>query len=1379
LDRLAFLVPPSSARAGATLSPAVEVALQDAAGNILTKATGNVSLTLVTSSGAVLGGSTTVQAVAGVATFSDLSVSAVGQGYQLKASVGAITTQSAAFDISAGDPATLLFLTQPQNAAAGAPLGAIRIACEDATGNLDTAANGTVTIALGAHAGSAQLLGGVTANIAAGIATFSNLSLDQAAGGYVLSATAPSFAGATSNAFTISAAQPSAVSSRLDVVSRLDAGPALSSTITVTALDAFSNPVSGQVVHFSATGAEDTLSVVTAMTNSDGVATATLSSPVIETKTVTAQIGAFVLNADVTVASANASSVHASPMNVSADGVHTATLTVVVLDTSGAPMAGQLATFSVSGSGNQVTGGGVTNAQGTSTATLTSTKAETKTITVLSAGIALTGQVTFLPGAASATTSRFLAEPSSVVADGVAQATIAATLVDADSNPLPGVTVTFGASGSANGWTSTTAVTNGNGVASVNLSSTVAETKTVTAQGGGVNLTAQAVFVPGAASAATSVLSVAPTTVLANGVSTCTAQLTVRDAKGNPVPGLGVNLSASGAGNTLVPALAVTNAQGIATATLASSHAEAKTITARFGTQTLTNQVTFSPAPAQTRSQLVVTPTWVNSNGVALAHITVTVRDGSGVPYAGQAVSLTVTGSGNTLTPANGSTNSAGTFSAQLSSTVAESKTITATIGSFAMSANVLFAPSCAGTPTLGDPPNVPVPGEPIAIVAGDFNQDGKLDFATAAVDVNAVYVALGYGNGRFHPVVAYTVASGVVAMIKGDFNGDFKTDIATLNAGGNVSVLLGTGDGNFMPAINSAALGTVHAFAAGDLNHDGALDLVVAGSASGAVTVLLGSGGGAFGSPTSYATGGKAAYGVAVANLNGDGHLDVAVVDETSNQLVPMLGDGSGRLTAGAAFSTPFVNGSLFVVAGDLNVDGKTDLVVTGSLDSKAAVYLGNGDGTFAPAVNTLIGTNASIVHIIELDGDGKPDLLVPDYLGMVSVLRGNGDGTFANAVTLPATNGAGDVAVGDVNGDGRVDLLVTNAGTRDVSVMLSGASGLPVTTATTLPTSAQPVGMLDLDGDGKLDLVAISYEVAFAHGNGDGSFASPKTMVLPQGYLPTAAFADFDGDGALDMAAPDSNNAKLDILLGKGDGTFKPPATYPVGKSPSAIALADFNGDGATDVVVVDTSGMGLTRYLGVGDGTVTASLAISLTQATEAIFAADFNSDGWPDLVAVQQNGAIFMAGDRTGGFLNPAAVPLGAAQILASTVGDLNQDGKLDLLVVNGNNNLLVLNGNGDGTFGTPTTTPVSPNTAFLSLSDLDGNGTPDVLLPNNDGTFTYLPNQGGGVLRAPISYLVGYIEFGSAHVLVGDLDGDGRPDVVNGPRVLLDQGCLAP
>jgi hypothetical protein len=229
---------------------------------------------------------------------------------------------------------------------------------------------------------------------------------------------------------------------------------------------------------------------------------------------------------------------------------------------------------------------------------------------------------------------------------------------------------------------------------------------------------------------------------------------------------------------------------------------------------------------------------------------------------------------------------------------------------------------------------------------------------------------------------------------------------------------------------------------------------------------VLLGNGDGTFQSPATYLCGGGG-HSVAVADVNGDGKPDAVVAnfDAVSGPVGVLLGNGDGSFQPVVLYDSGGVNPWSVAVA-DVNGDGKPDLLVANRYSRNIGVLLGNGDGTFRRAVTYNSGGNWAVsVAVADVNGDGKPDLVVANEDFTVGVLLGNGNGSFKAAVVY--TSGgypAEAVAVADVNGDGKLDVLVANQcstancegnkGDGTVGVLLNKATTSTVLTSTQNPS-------------------------------------------------------------------------------------------------------------------------------------------------------------------------------------------------------------------------------------------------------------------------------------------------------------------------------------
>lgn len=411
--------------------------------------------------------------------------------------------------------------------------------------------------------------------------------------------------------------------------------------------------------------------------------------------------------------------------------------------------------------------------------------------------------------------------------------------------------------------------------------------------------------------------------------------------------------------------------------------------------------------------------------------------------------------------------------------------------------------------------------------------------------------------------------------------------------------------------------------------------------------------------------------------------------------------------------FKGPYDSGGQMawsIAAADLNGDGNPDIVVTNHSGS-VGILLGNGDGSFQPVVAYESGglyTHSVIVE--DLNNDGRLDLVVSnDFCASVnesclSVLMGNGDGTFQPATTYdaggyPSASGQGisiPIFVADLNGDGKRDLIVGNATDRNqvgdgiVGVLLGNGDGTfqPVTRYDSGGFGLGGAVLSDLNGDGKLDIVVAncggpvtcaSATVGVLLGNGDGTFRPVSTYGAGGwgSFAYPVAVADMNNDGRLDILVGNQcpqqsgncvGDATVGVLLGNGNGTFHVSATYDVGsKNLSSIAVADLNRDGKLDLAV---AGDGTIVLLGKGNGTFQPPQTYAGGGCCQ-ILVADLNLDGKPDLLNVNGTGGTVSVylGKGNGTFQAGKTLSLGGKQFSWMAVADVNRDGRPDLLSAN--------------------------------------------------------------------------------------------------------------
>jgi len=638
---------------------------------------------------------------------------------------------------------------------------------------------------------------------------------------------------------------------------------------------------------------------------------------------------------------------------------------------------------------------------------------------------------------------------------------------------------------------------------------------------------------------------------------------------------------------------------------------------------------------------------------------------------------------------------------------------------------------------------------EALSIVTADFNGDGKLDLAVTSRQ-KVVSILLGNGDGTFQSPVNYTtgvlnnINSPIEITAVGDLNADGHKDLIVVGVGGAGAVLLGNGDGTFQPALSfmvpAGFSSDTFSVAVGDFNRDGKLDAVIAdgGFFGNSVYVLLGNGNGTFKSPVPYAAD-TSPNAVAVGDFNGDGLLDLATCNFGLNG--PLTGDvsillGKGDGTFRTALNYPTGAPGNMIVAADLNGDGHLDLAVA-SEGLYVSVLLGNGNGSFQPSVNYGGGTDVGMVAG-DFTGNGRLDLALVDTVTQgVDLLLNIGKGAFeaARFFTLASDVSEEGVVAADFNGDGKLD-LATSGG----SVLLGNGNGTFQTPVPFATGGGSSIAAGDFNGDGKIDVVTVGIfgePLSLSLGNGNGTFQAATEIAPICG--PFVTTGDFNGDGKLDLAVV-SNTSEcggtpgLAVLLGNGDGTFKPPAFYPIGNQTyfSTIAVGDFSDDGKPDLAVCNGADNTIDILLNQGNGTFSVGSPILVGTGPSAVTAGDFNNDGKLDLAVTNQlsNNVSILIGTGNGTFMTPVNYAVGTSpEFIVSA--DFNRDGALDLVVANTNaDSISVLTGNGEGMFVPAASLPGVTVPLMMVVADFNRDGSPDFVVATNYSSVGVMLNADG-------------------------------------------------
>jgi hypothetical protein len=588
---------------------------------------------------------------------------------------------------------------------------------------------------------------------------------------------------------------------------------------------------------------------------------------------------------------------------------------------------------------------------------------------------------------------------------------------------------------------------------------------------------------------------------------------------------------------------------------------------------------------------------------------------------------------------------------------------------------------------------------------------------------------------------------------------------------------------------------GGVIKIAVGDFNHDGKLDAVVINSTSSfqGISVLLGNGDGTFQLPVSYPIQSPPIT-LAVADFNNDGFLDVAVGTTGGVSIYVNRGDGT--------FLSPYnVSGEVVgsITAADFNGDHNQDLVLASGTSEFVFVLLGNGDGTFQPALASRAGGCALALTSGDFNHDGKLDLAISNTAhcqgqDQVSILLGHGDGSFAAPIEANAGPRVyGDIVVADFNHDGNLDVAIENNQPQgywyvgNVEVFLGNGDGtLQHRKPYLVDFSPMCLVSADFNGDGNPDLLACSQngDLSFLYGKGNGAFQrAVDYQAGPSSGLGGIAIGDFNGDGLPDILTPSVDNVSL--LLGQKGGGYNTAVAYQTGPSADQATFGDFTGDGIPDLVV-SHSGFTFSEVTvspGIGNGRFLPQIGTIVPanggDAPILMALGDFNRDGKLDIAISQPTltgpTVTMMLGNGDGTFTLGASYSLGMNRYYTGPIiaGDLNGDGFLDLIANCGGYSsmkLCVFLGNGDGTFAAPTEyAPAGRNYLYefnLALADLNHDGILDLVvtyyIPSSTGDIAVMLGKGDGAFAAPIFYSDNNTDVGA--VAIADLNGDGNPDI---------------
>ncbi len=484
-----------------------------------------------------------------------------------------------------------------------------------------------------------------------------------------------------------------------------------------------------------------------------------------------------------------------------------------------------------------------------------------------------------------------------------------------------------------------------------------------------------------------------------------------------------------------------------------------------------------------------------------------------------------------------------------------------------------------------------PAGKSPAGIAIGDFNKDGISDLVVANFSGSSISVLLGNKDGTFQAAMEIPTAASPLSVAVADFNRDGNPDIALATGGpydsfngftgaGEVVLFAGKGDGTFQSGVtvfngnSDSANGGIGCVATADLNHDGNPDLVDCGG-----HVLLGDGAGAF-NLVSTVSQIKDNSSIAIADMNGDQKLDL--IFSYGGAAAVSLGNGDGSFKAPVSSPLPAGSaGSNWAIAvGDVNGDGKPDLIVaesglyygTPTSPGDVLVFLGNGDGTLqAGTIYSASQTFPLSVALVDVNRDGKLDIVTLNAPGSTFDYLNKGDGTFQKPITFSTdapienVNASPQLLIAaDFNGDGKPDFAA------------SGQSGI---ISVFLNTSILPVVGAVANGASFLDQPVASGSLVTLFGN-DLAAAQVPAGVIPLPTTLSDASVTFNGIPApLLLVSQHQINAQLpwDVLAAgetsgmaqvvvTRNGVASPPFQFPVAEfGPGIFSLQSGMGQAA----------------------------------------------------------------------------------------------------------------------------------------------------------------------------------------------------------------------
>jgi gliding motility-associated-like protein len=745
------------------------------------------------------------------------------------------------------------------------------------------------------------------------------------------------------------------------------------------------------------------------------------------------------------------------------------------------------------------------------------------------------------------------------------------------------------------------------------------------------------------------------------------------------------------------------------------------------------------------------------------------------------------------------------------------------------------------GNPSFAAKADFTVGANARSLAIGDLDGDGKLDLAIGNYNNSTVSVlrnTSSIGTATFATKVDLTTGTNTYSVAIGDIDGDGRLDIVAANyTSGTISVLLNTGSSGTISFAAKADFATginPQNIAIGDFDGDGKPDVAVVNNGATTVSVLhnissvstLG-----FDAKIDF-TIGNGARSVAVGDFDGDGKLDLAVANYTSNTISLLRNISSSSVNFAAKIDLATASQPTTVSIGDLDGDGKPDLAVSNNGASTVSVFRNTTSSStlsFATKVDFATGSAPQSVAIGDIDGDGKPDLAAANFssasvsvllntyntdLAALTISAGTLSPAFAAATTnysasLPNTTTSITITPtrSDVNQTLQIQInnggynaitsgsassaLALNVGANTINIKVTALDGTTtkVYSTTVIRTDIAPVitAYTPLTGAVGTSVTITGTGFNTTTGNNLVFFGAARavvtaanatslTVTVPNGAtygyvteLNTATgLATYSGAKFNPTFTPNKGSIVITDFAAKIDNT--------TGTSPFTVVIGDIDGDGKPDMAVSNAGVATVSVFLNTGSsGSPSFAAKADFTVGTNArsLAIGDLDGDGKLDLavgnyntntVSILRNtsslGAISFAAkvDLTTG-TNPYSV----------AIGDIDGDGRLDIVSANYTSSTVsvFLNTGSSGAiaFATKSDFVTGTNPQSVAIGDLDGDGKPDVAVANNGATtVSVLRNTSNANTLSFDAKIDATIGSGARSIAIGDIDGDGKLDI---------------